>query len=383
VPPVVALVLLVLFSSVAAGQDAPPAGPASDIHAREMALAEATHARDRARLDELLASDYVLRSSPDIDRETWIRNALSLCWGDRSTIEHFSAIQHEDVVIASFELTFYVDPTDCHPAVMRSLITDVWIRRRDGWRLQIRHSGPAPAASAGVAGQYGIVPQAPPAWDLSGELSLIATGGNTSTRTAGLGATLVHRTDEATTRGSVAFVTSETDAVTQARSVALQARHGVRITRHTELFGQGVYARNRFAGVQNRVTADAGVAFVRPPPQRHTVAVEASIGFTIEERLDHTDLQFATATGAVKYVWRIVPGTEVGEDIAIISDLATARDWRSANTTRITVALTRLLSLKASYVFEHRHAPVAGFGPTDTRTAAALVFSWQRAARVQ
>jgi hypothetical protein len=70
-------------------------------------------------------------------------------------------------------------------------------------------------------------------------------------------------------------------------------------------------------------------------------------------------------------------------DLEVVTDLETARDWRATNTTRMTVALTRLLSLKAPHAFEDRHTPVSGFGPSDTRTAAALAFSWQRRAPVR
>ena len=373
-----ASMLLAFAPNTAAGQTVDPAGGSAEIHAKELALASAMHARDRQRLEELLAPDYVLRSAPDIDRDTWIRNAITLCWGDRSTIDSFHARQQGGIVIASFELTFYIDPSTCRQAVMRSLITDVWTEYPDGWRLQIRHAGPAPSADAGVAGQYGIAPLPPPAWDVSGELSLVATAGNTSTRTAGLGGSLIHRTDGTSTRASLAFLTSEADDVTQARSITMQVRQGFRLARPTELFARGSYARNRFSGIDDRLTAEGGVAFVKTLPRRNALTTEASIGFTDEQRVDHTDLQFVTATGAVNHVWRIAPGTELAEDLAMVIDLEAARDWRATSTIRMTVALTRLLSLKASIVLEHRNAPVAGFGRTDMRTAAALVFSWQQ-----
>lgn len=182
---------------------------AAEIRAKERALADAMHARNRRRIEELLATDYVLRGVPDIDRETWIRNAIALCWGGRSDIDAFRARVHGDVIMASFELTFYVDPSNCRPAVLKSLITDVWIRHTDGWRLQLRHSGPPPTPDAGIARQYGIVPEPPPTWNMSGELSLVATGGNASTRTIGVGGNVAHRTDEASAHASIAFVTSE------------------------------------------------------------------------------------------------------------------------------------------------------------------------------
>jgi putative salt-induced outer membrane protein YdiY len=365
--------LFMFVSSSAAAQVSDEA----EIRARERTLVDAMHRRNRAQLEQLLAPDYVLRAVPDIDRETWIRNAITLCWGDRSDIDAFHARQHGGVVIASFELTFYVDPASCRPAVLRSLITDVWIRHPDGWRLQIRHSGPPPSATAGVASQYGIVPLPPPAWDVSGELSLVATGGNTSTRTMGLGGNMIHRTEATNTRASIAFLTSEVESVTKARSLAMQLRQGLRVTPRTELFGRGLYARDRFAGIADRTTAEGGMAYTARLPRRQAITSEGSIGLTVEQRLDATRLRFANGTGTVKYVWTVLPGTELTEDIGVTTDLEAARDWRGTSRTAVGVTLTRLVSLKASHAIEHRNLPVAGFGPTDMRTAAALVLSWQ------
>jgi putative salt-induced outer membrane protein YdiY len=365
--------LSILGSSRAAGQDQ----TVIDIRARERALADAMHARDRRRIEELLASDFVLRGSPDIDRETWIHNALTLCWGDRSDIDAFQTREHDDIVVASFELTFYVEPTDCRSAVLRSLITDVWTRHPDGWRLDIRHSGPSPSTDAGVGAQYGVVPQPPPSWVATGELSLVATGGNTSTRTIGLGGNVIHRSDGSSTRASIAFLSSESDDVTNARSLTAQARHGARMTERIELFGRGWYARDRFAGIDDRVVPEVGVAYT-VSLGRHALTVEGTIGLTFEQRLDATELQFVTATGATNYAWTIRPGSELSEDFRLVADAEVSANWRATSTTAASVTLTQLLSLKASHTLEYRNMPVAGFGRTDMRTGAALVFSWQR-----
>ena len=376
---ITAAILVPLFSGSVVGQalvDAPDRAGA--IREAERALADAMHSKDRPRLDLLLAPDYVLRGAPDIDRATWIQNAVTLCWGDRSDIDAFRTSQHGWVIVASFELTFYVDPATCRPAVSRSLVTDVWVRDAGGWRLQIRHAGPPPRADASIAAQYGAVPLPAPNWELSSELSLVATGGNTSTRTVGLGGSATHRIGRATTRASVAFLTSETDSVTKARSLTAQARHGIRAGTRIELFGEGVYSRDRFAGLNDRATTAVGAAYTVSSSRRHLLTSEGSIGFTAEQHSDSTHLRFVTTTGALRYRWTIVPGTELIEDIRLIADLQTTDNWRSTSITALSVTLTRLLSLKASHAIEHRNAPVAGFVRTDMRTSAALVFSLQR-----
>jgi putative salt-induced outer membrane protein YdiY len=374
-----AAALWIVLSGSAAAQ-APGGASAGDrdIRAREDRLVRALHERDRTGLEALLSPDYVLRGTPDVGREDWIRNTIALCWGDRSDVDRFRARLHGDVAVASFELTFYVDPATCRPALVRSLITDVWVRTAGGWQLQVRHAAPPPPAKTTISAQYGIVREPPPTWDINSDLSLVATGGNTSTRTLGVGSTLAHRTDGRNTRASVAFLTSEVDGATNAESLALQARHGLDLGSRLQIFGEGSFARDRFAGIGRRTAATLGIAYAAVRPRPHALTFEGGLGVTRERRLDGRHRRFATASGAVSYAWTILPGWQLTERAMINADLVQSRNWRGTSATAVTVTLTRLLSLKASHAFEYRNAPVAGFGRRDMRTAAALVFSFQR-----
>lgn len=375
--PLLALLALapLLTASPARAQDA-AADPGAAFRALERALADAMHAKDEGRLDALLAPDYVLRGSPDIDRATWMKNALSLCWGDRSEIAAFQARQYAGVAVTSFELTFFVDPDTCRPALLGSLITDVWVREGSGWRLQVRHSAPPPRG--GIAAQFGAVPEVPPVWDVTSDLSLVATGGTTSVRTLGLGSAVTHRRRAMTTLGSAAFLTSEVNDVTTARTLTLRGRHGVRVGPRVELYGEASYGRDRFAGIDNRILASAGASSAIPLRGRDTLTVEASLGYTAERRLDATHRRFPAATGALRYRWVIARGTELVEDAGVIADLGSARNWRGTSVTAFVVALTRLVSFKLSHAVEYRNDPVQGFGRTDLETTAALVVSLQR-----
>ena len=349
-----------------------------DIRLLETSLAEALHARDRQRLESLLAADYVLRGVPDIDRETWLQNAVKLCWGDRSDLDDFRARRHEDVVIASFELTFYVDPGTCRPGVLRSLVTDVWVRETGEWKLKVRHAGAPPASPGDIAAQYGVVPDPPPTWEASSEFSAVATGGNTSTRTVGLGAQVAHRTGRQRTEVNTRFLTSQADDVTNARALTMEGRHGFTLTERFQVFGEASYARDRFACIDDRVTATAGVAYTMSVPRAQSLTFEGGLGWTVEQRLDLATARFATATGALDYRWTIVPGTDLREEATLNVDLESVENWRTSITTALSVTLTRVLSLRASHTIEYRHTPVVGFGRSDRRTAVALVFSMAR-----
>lgn len=371
-----ATLLFVPLLAVTAGSPAPR--HADEIPAREDALRGAMHARDRKALESLLAPDFILRSVPDIPRDTWIENAVTLCWGDRSDVSEYAVRVLDGTAVASFVLTFYVDPTTCRPAVLRSLVTDVWRRRADTWELAVRHSAPAPAAGGGIAAQYGIVPELPPVWDAKGELSYLATAGNASTRTIGLASDVSHQAGRWRTRARAALLTSEADAVTRARTLTASARQSARVSARAELFGRVDYARDLFAGIENRTTIEVGGAFPIRLPPRHRLTVDAGVGFTTERRLDADDLRFAVASGTFAYLWQIAPGVELRDDLAVSADLESARNWRATNGLAVAVTLNRLLSIQASQAIEYRHFPVPGFRRTDTRSAISLVVNVQR-----
>lgn len=338
------------------------------------------HRRDRIALEHFLAPDFVLRSSPDIARETWIHNAMTLCWGGRSDIDSFNVRQHGDTAIASFEFTGYVDPESCQPAVLRSLVTDVWVRGPSGWRLQVRHSGPPPESDA-IAAQYGTAPAPPPVWEIAGELSLVATGGNASTRTLGAGGHATRRSSIGITTLKVGFVTSSAERVTRAQSLTNELRHGVQLRERLQLFARFSQARDRFAGIDNRFTADAGVAYAVALTGHHSLITEASLGFIRESRRDATRLRFASVAGGAKYIWIPRRGTQFSESADLVVNAEAGRDWRGISTMELTVGLTKLLSVKLSNLVEYRNRPVSGFGRLDTRTTAALMVSVARQRR--
>lgn len=368
-----AAVLVVMTPSSAAALQ-PPA-LAEQLLAAERELAKTLASRSQVDMERLLAEEFVLRGSPDVSRETWIREAVARCWGDRFDIDDFAARQDGEVAIATFVLTFYVNPDTCAPGVLRSLITDVWTRREGSWRLAVRHSS-APGGD-GVAGQFGLQPEVPPRWLVQSELSLVTTSGNASTRTLGAGGEVTHQTGNATTRASFTHVSNVVDGDTRARLTTLQGRHGVQIRSGLETFGRAGYTRDVFAGIRNRVTLDAGVAFTAADRPRHRLTLEAGAGFTSEARVASDTLQFGVATGTVRYLWRVAPGSQLQEELATTADLSDAGNWRAANALSLTIALTRVVSFKIATGVEYRHEPVPGFGRTDTRTAAALVISFR------
>lgn len=360
------LLLLTLITSTAQAQD-----PAADVRRAEEQLAAALINKDAEAFELLLAPAFVLRGTPDVPRATWIANALSMCWGDRYEISNLTVARSDgDTVVASLVLTTAVDPISCAPATVRSLLTDVWVRQEGRLRLALRHSG---GSGGDVSKQFSTEPAPPPRWERTAEISAVGTGGNTDTQTLGTGASFVWRPGAWETRGRAAFVTSESDDVTTAESLVAELRQARTISPHLQLFGRADYLINRFAGIDYRLTVDGGLAWTVRDTPRVLFSVDGGLGVTREARLAGSDQTFGAGTLGVLVKYRPTATTQIEDRVVFSTDLGAFGNWRMHNTASVSVAMTRVLSVRLSHDLKHVARPVIGFGKNDTIAAAALV----------
>jgi putative salt-induced outer membrane protein YdiY len=345
--------------------------PDTDLRTAEEQLATALTKKDQPSMDRLLAAGFVLRSSPDVLRETWMTNALTLCWGDRFEISDFSLVSHSgDVAIVSLLLTTHQDPVTCEPAMVRSLLTDVWTRQNKAWRLSLRHAAPPTTA---VAGQFAKSAPPPPLWERTAELSLVATGGNTDTQTLGAGGSVTWRPGAWTTQARAAYVRSATaDAVT-AESLVAEARQARTLSPRADIFARAEYLVDRFAGIGRRTAIDGGFGWLLLNAAPHTLKVDGGFGATHESRLGDSDLTFASATASANYRWQVSRSAALTEHATMSTDVSEPGRWRLQNGLHLTAAMTRLFSGRVGHELKRVERPVPGFRKTDTVVSATLV----------
>lgn len=342
-----------------------------DLRAAEEQLAAGLIGKDAAVFARLLAPGFIMRGTPDVSRDAWTANALGLCWGPRFQISDFAVLdQSEDRAIVALLLTTEQDPVTCEPAIVRSLITDVWIRDDGNWRLALRHSAP-PAAS--VADQFAKIAPPPPRWEGSAELSLVATGGNTDTQTLGAGTSVTWRPGAWTNTGRAAFVRSATADVVTAESSVLEVRAARALSPRAELFARADYLVDRFSGIDSRSSVDAGVGWLLVDEAPHKLKVNAGLGVTREARLAGENVSFASATTSAIYAWQIAPSTTLSEQPLFTIAIAEAGNWRFRNSLNVAVTITRRLSIRLGHELRHLNRPVPGFRQTDTVLSAAVV----------
>jgi len=343
----------------------------ADLRTLEERLASALTTRDVGVFEETLAAGFVLRGMPDVSRDAWVANALALCWGERYEITDFRLLDNgEASAVVSFVLTTFRDPETCDRAIIRSLVTDIWRHDGERWRLALRHAGPA---GGGVSQQFARENAPPPLWERSGELSLVSTGGNTETGTLGVGGAVTWRPGAWRTDLKASFVRSETDQVRTAEALAADVRQSRRLTPHLEVFGRGAFLANEFAGIDRRVTADAGLGWNVSTIGAHRLRLDAALGHSRETRLLSPTLSSALANLGGAYKWQVTRATAVTDDVLVTASLDEREDWRLSNTLAVTTTMTRVLSIRVAHELRMVNQPVPGFERRDTVIAVALV----------
>ena len=297
------MLLTLLVVGALLSQSVTPSDDA-DIVALEQRLFRAIEVKDSRTLEGLVADDYVLRGNPDVTRETWLHNAVTLCWGPQWNLQELTVQEHGDVQIATFILNFYRDPLTCRAVALRSLITDVWERRDGQWKLVVRHSGPV--GETGPRAQSEVVPRLTPLFEGRAELSFVSTGGNASTETLGFSAEAIRRTLRTTTTGRTSFVRTSNDDIENARSLNMLVVRGSGCQSVSSVRPRRL-PRDLFSGLEHRVNADAGFSYVaRQPPQR-ALKIDFGIGATREARIFDANQAVLNATIGGSFRARLRP----------------------------------------------------------------------------
>ena len=213
----------------------------------------------------------------------------------------------------------------------------------------------------------------PPVWSGKAEASFVSTTGNTDVQTIGAGIEVDYKKDVWDGLAKGTFVQGKTNGETTARTIAGELRGGRHLSPRFELFAQGDYFKNEFAGIDRRLSAIGGGAYSVVKTDAQELKLQAGAGYTKENRVDGGDRSFGTGEAGLLYKWKVSKTTDLSEEFSYVESFKDSKDWRIANTFSVSVAINTIFSLKASHNLAYLNEPVPGFGKTDTITSVALV----------
>ncbi|HEY6146895.1 MAG TPA: DUF481 domain-containing protein [Thermoanaerobaculia bacterium] len=225
-------------------------------------------------------------------------------------------------------------------------------------------------------------PKPPPVWSGKAEASYVATSGNSDAKTLGAAGEVAYVPGVWNFKLSLAFIRAESEGVETARSFDGVVRAARKLSPRLEIYVQGAYRENTFAGIDHQWAGDAGAAYQFLSGDPHSLKVEAGLGYLTEKRLlprvppaaQPTETRsFALARVGLEYKWKFSKTGEFTEEASFTEDLKDSKDWRFADKVSLGASFTTVFSVKLSYAWLTLNEPVPGKKKTDTITSAALV----------
>jgi putative salt-induced outer membrane protein YdiY len=231
------------------------------------------------------------------------------------------------------------------------------------------------AVATRVAAQ---VPVSPPFREGTIDFALLATTGNSSALTLGLGGDVTVRPAAWVVRNRAALLRSETDDTLTAQSFAYLFRAEKGISPRLSTYGQYDYLRDRFAGVEHKNTVTGGVFYQPVDHGFHYLKVFAGLGYTNERYVKLESVYDENLLSGVlhigwEYKLKFSETAEFSDDLEYEQAFSSADERRLDHIAAITARLTTMLSLKVSHKVRYVNLPPRNVAPTDTVSAVALV----------
>ena len=280
----------------------------------------------------------------------------------------------------------------------------------------MRIETPAVALWLLFAGAAGAQEEPPPlGWAGTGELSLLATSGNSETFSLGLRATAKRTWEAALLSLEAAALQAEQTRVerravgppeapvlvetetteTTADNYSLRGNYDRELSERLLAFGSAGWERDELAGIANRASVAAGLGHVWADTDAMASRTRYGIGYTWEELSSGLDDSFLNLRLEWNFRRLFTETTTFTSDLVINENLDDTSDYRANLLTSLAVTMTDRLALKVSGEARYDHEPAlvavpredpAGV-PTgdvalvaleelDTILSAALVLTW-------
>lgn len=223
-------------------------------------------------------------------------------------------------------------------------------------------------------------PPAPPScWSGNAQFAYAATSGNTDTSSLGASFELDYKPAPWTFTLQGAYLHGSTDGVTTAESFAGGLKAIRDLTPRLDVFGEGLYYRNTFSGIDSRYGANAGVGYKLFNEKTLLLRLEAGFGYTHEDYILQESQGYASLRAGLQFGWKFSQSAELTEEFYWTDDLSDTSNWFLRSTTAVVANLTSVFALKAAFTYLYDNQPALKAPPdlfydkTDTITSVALV----------
>lgn len=249
---------------------------------------------------------------------------------------------------------------------------------------------------AALAASTGLGAAAEPArpWTDVAEVSLVATSGNSkTTNLAGSNKFVYTWTSADLTLDAAALRTESTtrvltnpdgtvDAAEQSAIMAESYNAGGKYRRTIRegflWYARAGWLRNRFAGIDSRYVAGAGLGYRFFKTDVQSLTSEVGGDYTKEARAGGTSTSYAGARAFLGYERSLSATSKIATELEVLENLKNTADLNAKSVTSVTASLTAKLALKVSYTVLFDRHPVEVVVPGDTAEVPAATFTYDK-----
>jgi putative salt-induced outer membrane protein len=233
-----------------------------------------------------------------------------------------------------------------------------------------------------------VPPGPPPLWFGNAELAFLSTSGNTDTTSIGGSFELNYNPQPWLFTLKGAALHAATDGVTTAETFTSSLKAARDLTEHLDVFVDGGWLRNRFSGINNLWNFDGGAGFKLVKTETQFLRVQGGVGYTSEQDIvlgfNAPYRNYANILAGLGYKWQFTKSASFTNDFSYLLDLSDSKNWFIADKAAVTVAISKIFSMQASWTLLYRNEPpikstdpdtgrVIRYDNTDTATAVGLV----------
>lgn len=208
-------------------------------------------------------------------------------------------------------------------------------------------------------------PPPPRPWELTGDVGLVNTAGNSDVTTLNVGEKVTHNRGRITVKQNFALLYGRTDGTTTTSQWRTGVRGDLAMSSRLAVFALTGFDRNRFAGIDRRFEEGVGIAFKVLATERTKLDLETGLSM-IQQRstLDVTN-NFSAARAASVFQYNFKPTAYFLQSVEVLPNLEETDDLRVNTETALVAPLSRRLAIKISYVIRYDKLPEPGFEKTD------------------
>lgn len=214
-------------------------------------------------------------------------------------------------------------------------------------------------------------------WKDSAEGSLVATNGNTKTRTLSLKNLFTYAF---TPRMLFELDLGALSANSQGKATAEEFYASERLSQKFDdrnfAFGRHRWDRNRFAGIRHRNELSVGLGREVWKTAKDLWTAEAGPSYVVEERFGERRRDYAAGRVFTQYGHDFSASVKFGQTLEYLVSFKDARDNRLASETSFVSSLSTVISLKTAFLWKHAGQPPPNAVKDDTTTSIALIASF-------